>query len=138
MDPRLNPYTPNAGARPPLLVGRDDQLGSFDVLLARLERGYTEQSMIITGLRGVGKTVLLNEFRIKAEARDWIAAEAEITKQTEFGVRMAQLARRVLLQAAPKARWKELARRAAGIVKSFTITVGLRRGSHRRPRHRPR
>ena len=106
MDPRLNPYTPNAGARPPLLVGRDDQLGSFDVLLARLERGYTEQSMIITGLRGVGKTVLLNEFRIKAEARDWIAAEAEITKQTEFGVRMAQLARRVLLQAAPKARWK--------------------------------
>ena len=123
MDPRLNPYTPNAGARPPLLVGRDDQLDSFDVLLARLERGYTEQSMIITGLRGVGKTVLLNEFRIKAEARDWIAAEAEITKQTEFGVRMAQLARRVLLQAAPKARWRELARRAAGIIKSFTITV---------------
>ena len=123
MDPRLNPYTPNAGARPPLLVGRDDQLDSFDVLLARLERGYTEQSMIITGLRGVGKTVLLNEFRIKAEAQGWIAAEAEITKQTEFGVRMAQLARRVLLQAAPKARWRELARRAAGIIKSFTITV---------------
>ena len=43
MDPRDNPYTPNAGARPPLLVGRDDQLTSFDVLLARLERGFTEQ-----------------------------------------------------------------------------------------------
>ena len=53
VDPRDNPYTPNAGARPPLLVGRDDQLASFDILLARLERGYTEQSMIITGLRGV-------------------------------------------------------------------------------------
>ena len=39
VDPRLNPYTPNAGARPPLLVGRDDQLAGFDVLLARLARG---------------------------------------------------------------------------------------------------
>ena len=57
LDPRDKPYTPNAGARPPHLVGRDDQLASFDILLARLERGYTEQSMIITGLRSVGKTV---------------------------------------------------------------------------------
>jgi len=123
MDPRLNPYTPNAGARPPLLVGRDDQLESFDVLLARLERGFTAQSLMITGLRGVGKTVLLNEFRVKAEAREWVAVEAEITKRTDFGTRMAQLARRALLHVAPKARWKELARRAAGVVKSFTLTV---------------
>lgn len=123
MDPRENPYTPNAGARPPVLVGRDDQLATFDVLLARLRRGHTEQSMIITGLRGVGKTVLLGEFRAKAEEQGWAAAEAEITKQVEFGHRMAQLARRALLQIAPKARWKERARRAAGILKSFTLTV---------------
>ena len=77
MDPRDNPYTPNAGARPPLLVGRDDQLATFDVLLARLTRGFTEQSMIITGLRGVGKTVLLGEFRAKAEEAGWVAVEAE-------------------------------------------------------------
>lgn len=66
MDPRTNPYTPNAGAEPDAVVGREDQLESFDVLLARLERGRTEQSMIITGLRGVGKTVLLQQFRQKA------------------------------------------------------------------------
>jgi Cdc6-like AAA superfamily ATPase len=54
-----NPYTPNAGAEPQAVVGRDDQLEWFDLLLARIERGRTEQSMIITGLRGVGKTVLL-------------------------------------------------------------------------------
>jgi Cdc6-like AAA superfamily ATPase len=59
MDPVANPYTPNAGATPPVVVGRDDQQRSFDLLLARLEKGRTEQSMIITGLRGVGKTVLL-------------------------------------------------------------------------------
>ena len=124
MDPRENPYTPNAGARPPLLVGRDDQLQTFDVLLARLKRGGTEQSMIITGLRGVGKTVLLSEFRAKAEQAGWVAIEAEITKQTEFGPRMAMLARRALLQVAPSVRWKERARRAASILKSFTVTVG--------------
>lgn len=123
MDPRLNPYTPNAGARPPVLVGRDDQLRSFEILLARLERGSTEQSLLITGLRGVGKTVLLNEFRALAVARDWVAVEAEITRQTAFGARMAQLARRALLQVAPKARWRDVARRAAAVVKSFTLTV---------------
>lgn len=123
MDPRENPYTPNAGARPPVLVGRDDQLVTFDVLLTRLERSYTEQSMIITGLRGVGKTVLLGEFRAKAEVRHWATAEAEITKHTNFGVRMAELIRRVLFQIAPRARWQDRARRAAGVLKSFTLTV---------------
>jgi len=67
-----NPYTPNAGAEPQAVVGRDDQLAWFDLLLARIERGRTEQSMIITGLRGVGKTVLLGQFRTKALEHDWV------------------------------------------------------------------
>jgi hypothetical protein len=123
MDPRDNPYPPNAGARPPALVGREDELAAFDVLLARLTRGSTDQSVIVTGLRGVGKTVLLGEFRIRAEAQGWIEVEAEITRHPDFGLRMAQLTRRALLQLAPKARWKDRARRAAGVLKSFTITV---------------
>lgn len=123
MDPRDNPYTPNAGARPRVLVGRDDQLQTFDVLLARLERGYTEQSMIITGLRGVGKTVLLSEFEIAAAQRGWATVQAEITKNAPFGLRMAQLARKALFQLSPRERWKERAQRAARVVKSFSITV---------------
>ncbi|HTX70000.1 MAG TPA: ATP-binding protein [Thermoleophilia bacterium] len=123
MDPRENPFTPNAGARPPLLAGRDDELNAFDLLLARLARGRPQQSMIITGLRGVGKTVLLGEFRALTEEHGWIAVEAEITRQTEFAQRMALLARRALLQVAPRARWRERARRAAGVLRSFTLTV---------------
>jgi AAA ATPase-like protein len=123
LDPRRNPYTPNAGARPPALVGRDDQLATFDILLDRLERGYTEQSMIITGLRGVGKTVLLSEFGEKARGRDWAVVEAEITKNMELGPRLAQLIRSALLQIAPKAKWRDRAKRAAGILKSFSVTV---------------
>jgi hypothetical protein len=123
MDPRDNPYTPNAGAQPPALTGREDELTNFDVLLARLERGATEQSMIITGLRGVGKTVLLGAFRSKAEARHWATVDAEITKNSEFGANMGQLARRALLQIAPRARWEDRARRAAAVLKSFSLTL---------------
>jgi Cdc6-like AAA superfamily ATPase len=65
MDAARNPYTPNAGAEPEAVVGRDDQRQTFDLLLARLSRGRTEQSMIITWLRGVGKTVLLGHFERK-------------------------------------------------------------------------
>ncbi len=122
MDPRKNPYAPGAGTKPPALVGRDAQIESFDILLERLENGYAEQSMIITGLRGVGKTVLLDVFREKAEARKWATVEWEVEKSASFGSRVSSHARRALLQIAPKARWTERARRAAAILKSFTIT----------------
>ena len=80
-----NPYTPNAGAKPPALVGRDEELQGFEVLLARLRRGHTEQSMLVTGLRGVGKTVLLTRFEELAREGGWTTVEAEITKSSDFG-----------------------------------------------------
>lgn len=122
MDPRKNPYAPGAGTKPPALVGRDRQLESFDILLERLENGYAEQSMIITGLRGVGKTVLLDVFREKAERRDWATVEWEIERRTAFAPKVAAHARKALLQIAPKARWKDRALRAAATLKSFTLT----------------
>jgi AAA ATPase domain len=118
-----NPYTPNAGARPPALVGRDDEMAAFEVLLDRLRRGHTEQSMLITGLRGVGKTVLLGDFERRARERGWVTAEAEITKHVEFGLRMAHLVRRALFELAPRQRWRDRALRAARVLKSFQVTV---------------
>jgi hypothetical protein len=122
MDPRKNPYAPGAGTKPPALVGRDAQLESFDILLERLENGYSEQSMIITGLRGVGKTVLLDVFRERAERRDWATVEWEIERKSAFAPKVAAQARKALLQIAPKARWKDRALRAAATLKSFTVT----------------
>lgn len=122
MDPRKNPYAPGAGTKPPALVGRDAQIESFDVLLERLENGYTEQSMIITGLRGVGKTVLLDVLREKAEDRGWATVEWEVEKNALFGSKISSQIRRALLQIAPKARWTERVRKAASVLKSFTVT----------------
>jgi len=122
MDPRTNPYAPGAGTPPPALVGRDEQIETFDILLERLENGYAEKSMIITGLRGVGKTVLLDVFREKAEARSWATVEWEVEKKTSLESKIAMQTRRALLQIAPKAKWSDRAKRAAAILKSFTIT----------------
>jgi Cdc6-like AAA superfamily ATPase len=63
VDPVRNPYAPGAGQRPPELAGRDAELAAFDVALERVERGRPERSLILTGLRGVGKTVLLYALR---------------------------------------------------------------------------
>ncbi len=125
MDPRENPYTPNAGARPPVLVGRQDELDAFEVLLDRLRAGRSEQSMIITGLRGVGKTVLLSEFRSSALDRGWVVIEIEIAKHDneQFRRLLAREVRRALFAIAPRAKWAGKLKRAAQVLKSFTITL---------------
>ncbi|MBK7721975.1 MAG: ATP-binding protein [Austwickia sp.] len=71
MDPIRNPYAPGAGQRPPELAGRDEQLRTFDVVLERVARGRPERSVVLTGLRGVGKTVLLNALRSAAVRAGW-------------------------------------------------------------------
>ena len=123
MDRARNPYTPNAGAPPRYFAGRAAEVDDFRVLLKRLAAGYTEQSMVVTGLRGVGKTVLLGEYRSIAEEEGWVAIDAEVSKSTDFGPQMANLARRALLQVSPKMRWGDRARAAAAAIKSFSLTV---------------
>src|SRR6266511_2169176 len=121
IDPIRNPYTPGAGSRPPALTGRDQEIEAFRVLLARLKLGRPEKSMLITGLRGVGKTVLLNTFEAIAEEQGFRTAKAEITHETEFRPLVARLARRALLAISPAKRMKQRARRAAAIFKAFTL-----------------
>jgi AAA ATPase domain len=78
VDPVRNPYAPGAGQRPPELAGRDDELHAFDVLLERVGRARPERSIMLTGLRGVGKTVLLNALRSSAVRRGWGTGKLEI------------------------------------------------------------
>lgn len=125
MDPVLNPYTPNAGAQPPAVLGRDAQLQTFDLLLRRMSAGRTEQSMIITGLRGVGKTVLLGQFRSKAQELNWVVVEREVSKHEDqqFRRQMVSAIRTALFEMSPKARWSDRMRRAAAVLKSFSVSV---------------
>ena len=125
MDPLRNPYTPNAGARPPVILGRDDQLQTFALLLARMAAGRTEQSMIITGLRGVGKTVLLGSFRTEALGQNWVVIENEVSKHSDEAFRRDLVSdfRTALFELSPKARWSDRLKRAASVLKSFSVEV---------------
>jgi len=77
VDPIRNPYAPGAGQRPPELAGRDDQLRAFNVVLERVARSKPERSIVLTGLRGVGKTVLLNALRSAAVRANWGTGKLE-------------------------------------------------------------
>ncbi len=77
MDPRRNPYSPGAGLRPTELAGRDDDIEAFEILIDRAEAGRPSRSIVFTGLRGVGKTVLLQDLAGRADQRGWITARVE-------------------------------------------------------------
>lgn len=77
MDPIRNPYAPGAGQRPPELAGRDEQLDAFGITLERAVRGRPERSVVLIGLRGVGKTVLLNALRSSAVRAGWGTGKLE-------------------------------------------------------------
>ena len=77
MDPVRNPYSPGAGRPPAALVGRDAEIEAWRVGLERAEAGRTAQAMVLYGLRGVGKTVLLTTFAAAARSRGWFVAQVE-------------------------------------------------------------
>ena len=85
MDSILNPFSPNAGSRPPELVGRDEILEAARVLMGRTQLRRSAQSMLMTGLRGVGKTVILNEIVRLAEAQgDVVPIYMEATDRNQL------------------------------------------------------
>jgi hypothetical protein len=77
VDAVLNPYSPGAGRPPAALVGRDSQQETWRVALERVQHGRTAQPLVLYGLRGVGKTVLLTGFAKTARGREWIVAQVE-------------------------------------------------------------
>jgi AAA ATPase domain len=114
MDPIKNPYTPNAGSRPPELAGRDGELEQFRVLVGRLKRGATEQSMVIRGLRGVGKTVLLNAFEDQAEAEGFLSYYHELTPDSSLIAEVTRDAQAALRRLRLTARATSAMREALG------------------------
>ena len=121
MDPVRNPYSPGAGSPPPALVGRDAERDEFDIAIQRLTLGRSARSLMLTGLRGVGKTVLLYEFGRIAQGHSWVHQHLEATEDTELPAAIAMLARKSLLQLSASARLAERGQRALGVLKSFQL-----------------
>lgn len=81
MDPNTNPFDPGAGTPPPELVGRDPITQQAEQILERIKRGRFERSLLLVGLLGVGKTVLLREIRRSALTREYLVEMIEAQEQ---------------------------------------------------------
>ncbi len=98
MDPAINPFSPGAGLQPPELCGRDELLQDADVRFRRLQRAKPTRGMILLGLRGVGKTVLLNRFQAMAEAYDIKTVRLEAPEQGQLPELLVPELRRILYE----------------------------------------
>ena len=124
MNKRDNPYTPGAGRKPPILAGRDPDIENVQALVERLSSGGYERSLIYSGLRGVGKTVLLMEFDVLASEAGWATTDVqEVGSQPDFRVTFARMAARLLREMSRKQRMRSRAERALSVVKAFSIAV---------------
>ncbi|MDK3255245.1 ATP-binding protein [Blastococcus capsensis] len=123
MDPVRNPYAPGAGQRPPELAGRDAELSAFDVVLERIARGRPERSLVLTGLRGVGKTVLLNQLRSAAIARGWGTGKIEARPEQSLRRPVSSALHMALRELGPRHGDQESVAEVLGVVKAFAQRV---------------
>jgi len=124
-DPVANPFAPGAGTPPPALVGRDGLLQSADVSLQRIRAGRSSQHMLLTGLRGVGKTVLLGKLAGVAEHRGYRVIRQEAVGGDDTVTSFLRQARRITEDLRPGPR----VRRALRSIDSVSLTIvgtGLR------------
>ncbi|HLJ99377.1 MAG TPA: ATP-binding protein [Streptosporangiaceae bacterium] len=121
MDPVRNPYAPGAGQRPPELTGRDREIQQFEVVLERVARGRPERSMVLTGLRGVGKTVLLNTFRSMAIQRLWGTGKIEARPDQSVRRPIASALHMAVREIAPRHRAPDRIDYFLGVLKAFAL-----------------
>lgn len=134
MDPIQNPYSPGAGMPPPELAGREDLLNRVRITLERARTRRPTKSVLVVGLRGVGKTVLLLRSSSYAESRGMLITRVEAPESRSLPALLAPGLRSAMISLARRSRGRELARRAlrglAGFagalkVKYHDIEVGL-------------
>ena len=123
MDPIKNPFSPGAGAPPPELVGRDKILEQGRILLGRVREGRPEKSLLLTGLRGVGKTVLLNEIDRMAQAAGYRTISVEAHEKKPLGQLLAPALRRVLFDLDRVAGAGDKVKRGLAVLRSFLGTL---------------
>lgn len=119
MDPFKNPYSPGAGAPPPELVGRDAILMQAEILLGRIKNNKPEKSFLMTGLRGVGKTVLLIEIQKKAENLGYKTILIEAHEDKSLGALLAPYLRTLLYSFNRMASIGDKVKRALSVLRGF-------------------
>lgn len=123
MNPIENPYRPGAGTKPTFLAGRDEIIEKGNILLKRVKIGNPQRSLMLYGLRGVGKTVLLNKFSQLAEDENYIVEQIEMSENDEFKKVIANYIRKILLKINRVENAKEKLKKALGVLKAFSVSI---------------
>ena len=128
MDPIKNPYSPGAGSQPPELAGRDELREMIRIGLERLREARPAKSILMVGLRGVGKTVLLDRIRDDAEESGILTLRVEAPESRSLPAILAPQLRQALLRLSRNEQAKDLAQRAlrglAGFAKALKLKYG--------------
>jgi len=128
VDPVANPFAPGAGSQPPALTGRDELLDSVRIALERIRRGRSTKSVLMVGLRGVGKTVLLDRMRSGAEGAGIQTLRIEAPENRSLPAMLAPELRRSMLRLSRDTQAKKLAQRAlrglAGFARALKVKYG--------------
>jgi hypothetical protein len=125
MDPIKNPFSPGAGSPPPELVGRDPIIEQARILLGRIKTKRPEKSMLLTGLRGVGKTVLLNEIERMAKADGYRTLSIEAHEDKQLGPLIAPNLRTLLYDLDRVAGAGDKVKRGLAVLRSFVGTLKI-------------
>ncbi len=128
MNPIENPFSPGAGSPPPELVGRDPVLEQARILLGRVKQKRSEKSLLLTGLRGVGKTVLLNEIERRAKEQGYKTVVVEAYEGKRLGPLLVPFLKRLLFDLDRMAGAGDKVKRGLSVLRSFIgaikVTVG--------------
>jgi hypothetical protein len=122
-----NPYSPGSGRRPYAIVGRTDELVAFDTLRARTANHRGDRGIVLTGLRGVGKTVLLNEMHQMAVQFEWLTVRFEAHRDDDGAFTVRHVLARELVAAArrlSRVKRTQLMKNALSTIASYNAHVG--------------
>lgn len=128
MDPIRNPYSPGAGSPPPELAGRDELREQVGVAIERVRRGKSAKSLLMVGLRGVGKTVLLDRMREDAAATGVTTVRMEAPENRSLPALLAPQLRQGLIALSRRMQHADLARRALRALSGFVSALRVRYG----------
>lgn len=128
MDPVVNPFSPGAGSPPPELAGRDELLEQGRIALSRIKAGRYEQSLMLVGLRGVGKTVLLNRLRELAESQGFGIAMIEATEGRSLPELLVPALRQILYRLDSLGGVSQKVKRGLRVLRSFVGGIRIRLG----------
>lgn len=126
MDPVSNPYSPGAGSPPPELAGRDEIIENVGIALERIRLGRPAKSVLMVGLRGVGKTVLLDHLKAYAEQKGLLTTRAEAPEDRSLPAILAPQLRAALLLLSKREQVRDLAQRALRGLAGFVNALKLK------------